>query len=129
MKMKSKNELKEIDIKNRARYYFDDIIKDIDINLSNILLDEKLYENISVYDISCKTSMGPKSLRIRFDKIDGFIWVGCDEFRHLVLFDYGLFDNICDKIKYLMNEKSGITDSINHNFGKIRIASYKFLPI
>ena len=29
--MKSKDELKEIDIKNRTYYYFDDIIKDVDI--------------------------------------------------------------------------------------------------
>ena len=43
--------------------------------------------------------------------------------------DYGLFDKICDKIKYLISEKSGITDSINHNFGKIRIDSYNSLPI
>ena len=50
--MQSKDELKEIDIKNCACYYFHDIIKDIDINFSSILLDEKLYENISVYEIS-----------------------------------------------------------------------------
>ena len=45
------------------------------------------------------------------------------------LFDYGLFDKICNKIKYLTSEKSGITDSINHNFAKIRIDSYNSLPI
>ena len=49
--MESKNELKDTDIKNRACYYFDDKIKDIDISFSNILLDKKLYENISVYHI------------------------------------------------------------------------------
>ena len=32
MKMKSKNELKEIDIKNRVPYYFDDIINGSKIN-------------------------------------------------------------------------------------------------
>ena len=127
--MGNKDELKEIDIKNRACYYFDDIIKDIDINFSNILLDEKLYENISVYDISCKSSTGPKPLCIRFDKIDRFIRVRGVEFRHLVLFDYGLFDKICDKIKDLISEKSGITDSINHNFGEIRIDSHNSLPL
>ena len=36
---------------------------------------------------------------------------------------------ICDKIKYLIIGKSGITDSINLNFGKIRIDSYNSLPI
>ena len=35
--MESKDELKEIDIKNRVCYYFDDTIKGIDINLSNNL--------------------------------------------------------------------------------------------
>ena len=40
-----------------------------------------------------------------------------------------MFDQICDKIKYLISEKSGITDSSNHNFGKIRIDSSNSLPI
>ena len=40
--MESKDELKEIDIKNRACFYFDDIIKYIDINFNDILSDEKL---------------------------------------------------------------------------------------
>ena len=87
-----------------------------------------MYENISVYDISYKTARGPKPLPISFDKIDGFIRVRGVEFRHLVLFDYGLCDKICHKIKYLISAKSGITDSINHIFGKIRIDSYNSLP-
>ena len=60
-------------------------------------------------------------MHIMFDKIGGFIRVCGGEFRHLVLFDYGLFDKICDKIKYLISGKCGIADSINHNFGKIRL--------
>ena len=68
-------------------------------------------------------------MRIRIDEIDGFIRVRGAEFRHLVLFDYGLFDKICDKIKHLISEKSGITDSISHSFGKIRIDSSNSLPI
>ena len=56
--MKSKNELKRIDIQNGVCYYFDDIIKGTKINFSNILLDKKLYENISVYNISYKTPTG-----------------------------------------------------------------------
>ena len=52
--MKNKNELKEIDIKNRVCYYLDGIINGTKINLSNILLVNKLYENISVYNILYK---------------------------------------------------------------------------
>ena len=68
MEMKSKNEEKEIDIKNRVCYYFDDIMYGTKINFSIILLDKNLYENISVYNILYKTTADT-----RFNKIDGFI--------------------------------------------------------
>ena len=42
--------------------------------------------------------MGPKQLRIKFIKINRF-WI------FIVLIDYGFFDKICDKIKYLISEK------------------------
>ena len=49
----------------------------IDNDFSGILLDVKLYkekyDNILIYDISYKTSTGAKQLRIRYDKINGFI--------------------------------------------------------
>ena len=67
---------------------------DIDTDFSSILLDEKLYKqknkNILVYDISYKTPTGAKPLRIRFDKIDGFVKIH-NKIRYLVL-----FDNWCD---------------------------------
>ena len=66
-----------------------------------------------------KTPTGPKLLRIRFDKIDGFNIILDVKIKHSILFDYGLFNKICDKIKYLISKKSGITN-INHNFEKIR---------
>ena len=40
-----------------------------------------------------------------FNKIDGFVRVLDCEIKHFVLFDYGLFHRICDKIKYLISEK------------------------
>ena len=36
-------------------------------DFDNILLDEKSYETILIFDISYKTFMGAKPLRIRFD--------------------------------------------------------------
>ena len=71
--MESKGKLKEIDTKNWTCYYFDDTIKDIDIYLVDTLLDKILYKNILVYDISYRTSMAPKPLRIWFNVIDRFI--------------------------------------------------------
>ena len=127
--MKSKNELKEINIKNRSCYHFDDIINGIKINFSNILLDKKIHENTSAYNISYKTLTGPKPLRVRFDKIDGFIIALDGKIKHLVLFDYGFLDKICDKFKYLTSKKIGIISSINYYFGMIKIDAYNSLLI
>ena len=70
--MEVDNESKEIDIKNCTCYYFDDIIKIEDFNFDNILINEK-YENILGYDISYKTLIGTKPLRIRFDRINNLL--------------------------------------------------------
>ena len=51
--MESKDELKEIDIKNRTRCYFDDIIK-VQVFILVILLDEKLYKNIQFMTFQTK---------------------------------------------------------------------------
>ena len=48
---------------------------------------------------------------------------------NLVLFNYSYCHKTCDKIKYLRSKKSGIKDSINQNFERIRIDSYNSLPI
>ena len=58
--MESEDKLKEIDIRNPTCYYFGDIMRVIDIDFSDILLNEKSYENIFIYDISYKTFMGAK---------------------------------------------------------------------
>ena len=48
--MKSKKEFKKIDIRDRACYYFDDIINGAKINFSKILWNKKLFGNILVYN-------------------------------------------------------------------------------
>ena len=65
--------------------------------------------------------------RIRFDKIDGFIKIH-EKNRYLTLFDYSHYKKICDKIEYPLSEKSGIADSINHIFARIRIDLYNSFP-
>ena len=46
--MESKTEFKKIDIKNRACYYFDNIIRVEGIDFDNILLDEKPRNSILI---------------------------------------------------------------------------------
>ena len=69
-------------------YHLDDTINDTEINFKNILLDKKWYENTSVSNILYKTPASPKPLRIRFNKIDGFITSFHGEIKHLALLDY-----------------------------------------
>ena len=64
---------KRVRTKNRKCYYFDGKIKFEDFDFDNILIGEKSQENILIPGISYRTLIGAKSLRIRFDKIDGFI--------------------------------------------------------
>ena len=70
-----------------------------------------------VYNISCKNLIAAKPLRIRLEKIDGFIRV-YDETGYLVLFESEKTDSINNRIRYLIGVKSGITCVISHNYAK-----------
>ena len=80
-------------MKNRTCYYFDDIIKLEDFDIDNILIDEKLQENILIYDIF---------FAYWFDKIDGFIEI-YNGTRYLILFGSEKYDAIYNRIRYLIN--------------------------
>ena len=56
-------------------FYFSDIIKFEDFDFNNILINEKVYKNILIYNILYRALIGPKPQHIRFDKINGFIRV------------------------------------------------------
>ena len=53
--MESNDELKEINIKNCACYYFNDLIEIEDFYLNNILIDEISIQNVLINDIQYKT--------------------------------------------------------------------------
>ena len=91
--MKRNYEFKEIDIKNRTCYYFDDMIETEDFDFDNFLIDEKSHENIFVYNISCKILIGVKPLRISFNKVHRFIRV-YDGTRYLALLTLKTFGDI-----------------------------------
>ena len=80
-----------------------------------------------IYDISCKTLIGSKSLQIKFDKIVGFIRI-YDGTRYLTLFGSENYDAIYNRIRYLISLKSSITYIFSHYFAKIEIDSYDSLP-
>ena len=85
--METNNELKENYIKNSICGYFDDIININDLDLDNILLNEKTRENNLIYSVAYKTPYDAKPSRITFDKVGGYIR---EQDRTKCL---GLFDN------------------------------------
>ena len=68
----------------------------------------KNHTKILVYSISYKTLIGTKPLRIRFNKVHGFIRVN-DGIRYLVLFSLEKYDATYNRIRYLINKKVGIS--------------------
>ena len=115
--MESNDELKEISSKSRTCYYSDNIYV---LLFVNFLLDEESNENILDYDISYQTLIDAKPLRIKFNKVDGFIRV-YDWNRCLVLFGYEKHSRIYNRIRYLANQKSSITYVISHNYARIKL--------
>ena len=73
--MECNDELKEINIKILTCYFFDDIIKMQDFEFGNILLDEKPYQNVLIYNTLYKTLISTKQLHMRFNKVDRTIMV------------------------------------------------------
>ena len=105
-----------------------DIIIIEDFDPDNILIDEKSYENILICNNSYKSLIDSKPLLIRFDKIYGFIR-DYDGPRYLVLFGSEKYDSTYNRIRYLLNIKSGIKYIIHNNYAKIKVDSYDSLTV
>ena len=101
------------------------MIKLEDFDFDNIWIDQKSHENILIYDGSFKTFIGPKSLWIRFDKIDEFIRI-YDVSKYLVLLGSEKYV-IYNRIRYLISLKSVIADV--PYYAKTKVDSYDSLPI
>ena len=93
-----------------------------------IFIGRKSHENTLVSDISWKRLIGAKLLRIRNDKVDGFIRV-YDGTRFSVLFGGEKYDFIRNRVTYLIRVKNGIAYVISHNYAIIKVDSYELLPL
>ena len=67
-------------------------------------------------------------MRIRFDKIDGFIKIYHGT-RYVVLLGPEKYDAIYNRIRYPISLKSGITYLFPHYYVEIKVDSYDSLPI
>ena len=84
--------VKDINIKNRTYYFFNDIIRIENFDVNNIKIDEKLYKNILIYYIRYVTikkdqnvySVNP--LYLGFNKMNGcFEGINGNKYLTLVL--------------------------------------------
>ena len=74
-----------------------------------------------IYDL-----IDSKFLRIKFDKIDGFIGIYHGP-RYLTLFGYESYDAIHNIIRYLISIKSSITYTFSHYYTRIKIFTAFYL--
>ena len=73
-KIKESNKIKRNWYEKSYILLFDDKVKNEGFGFDNILVDQKFWKYL-VYNISYKTFIGPKPLRIRFNKGDGLVRV------------------------------------------------------
>ena len=96
-------------------------------DIDNILIDEKSHENYLIYDFLYETFIGAKSLRIGFNKIDGFIRI-YDGARYLLWFGSEKYDAIYKRIRYLISLYSSLEYVFSRYYVKIKVDSHDFLP-
>ena len=74
------NIVKDINIKDHAYYFFDDIINIKDFDLNNIKIDERSYKNILIYyttyvtikDSKCVKINSVNPLHLKFNKMNRY---------------------------------------------------------
>ena len=88
-------------------------------------MDQKSCGDILVYNISYKSVIGAESLRIRFNKTDGFIRV-YDGTKYLVLFGAKIYNFIYNRIRYLTGLKV-VLHVISHSYVISQLDSYNSL--
>ena len=114
----------------------DEIIKDSDTVLTNVPTNDMSIASINFHNIIVRYKMDcyilnmvvAKLIRIRLDKIDGFIRV-YNESRCLVLFGLEKHDTVYNRTRYLISLKSSTTYVFSRYYPKIRADSYDSLPL
>ena len=72
--------------------------------------------------------IGAKPLRIRFDKIDGFIKV-YDGTRYLLLFGGEKYHFIYNKVRHVIGVRKVIAYVVSNNYAKLKVDSYDSLHL
>ena len=137
------NKVKEIDIKNRAYCFFDDIIDIENFDSINIKIDEKSYKDIFIYYIGHVTIKDSKYLKTNsvnplyliFNKVNGY-FEEINENKYLTLVPTNeskgktkKYEELWSKIKDLIRLITKNSDDYDEKHMKMKFNSDDKLPL
>ena len=137
------NKVKDIDIKIRTYYFFNDFANIKDFDLNNIKIDEKLYKNILIYYIGYVTVKDSKYVKINsvnslcliFIKVNGF-FEEVNENKYLSLFPtndskekVNKYDKLWSKNRDLIRSINKTSNDYDEKYMKIKFNSDDELPL
>ena len=129
------NKVKDINIKNRVYFFFNDIIDIENFDSNNIKIDEKSYKNILIYYIGYVTIK--KYVKIYsvnpfyhiFGKVNGYFEeINGNKYLTLVSTNESQekikkYGELWSKIRYLIRSITKISDDYNEKYMKIKFKS------
>ena len=137
------NKGKDIDVKNRTYYFFDDIINTKNFDPNNIEINEKSYENIFIYYIGYVTIKDHKYLKINSvnplylfcSKVNGY-FEEINKNKYLMLLSANeskekikKYEELWSKIRDLIRLITRNSDDYNEKYMKIKFNSDDELPL
>ena len=137
------NKDKDIDVKNRTYYFFDDIINTKNFDPNNIEINEKSYESIFIYYIGYVTIKGHKYLKINsvnplylfFSKVNGY-FQEINKNKYLMLLSANeskekikKYEEFWSKIRDLVRMITRNSNDYDEKYMKIKFNSDDELPL
>ena len=132
-------ELKQINIKNRACYFYNDIINLDEFDVSKIKVDKKDFNDINIYYLGfehkkkiseCDVINSVNPLYLRIVNTNGQFKKGKDDVWYLLISD-DVFKNLVDifeSIKNIITEKTWDAVDYDNDYMKIKFESNNIFP-
>ena len=132
-------ELKQINIKNRACYFYNDIINLDEFDVSKIKVDKKDFNDINIYYLGfehkkkiseCDVINSVNPLQLRIVNTNGQFKKGKDDVWYLLISD-DVFKNLVDifeSIKNIITEKTWDAVDYDNDYMKIKFESNNIFP-
>ena len=132
-------ELKQINIKNRTCYFYNDIINLDEFDVSKIKVDKKDFNDINIYYLGfehkkkiseCDVINSVNPLYLRIVNTNGQFKKGKDDVWYLLISD-DVFKNLVDifeSIKNIITEKTWDAVDYDNDYMKIRFESNNIFP-